>query len=47
MDKHHEIGVLLDGPRLAEMIEPRSIVAGDLRLAVELGEAEHRDVELA
>ena len=47
MDKHHNIGVLFDGPRFTEMIEPRSVVPRRLRLPVELGEAEHRDVELA
>ena len=45
--EHHQVGILLDGPRFAEVIEPRPIVAGDLGLPVELGETEHRDVEFA
>ena len=45
--EHHHVGILLDGARLPEVVEPGPVVARGLRLTVELGQAEHRDIELA
>ena len=46
VDEHDDVGVLLDGARLAKVGELRSLVGARLRVAVELGERDHRDVQL-
>ena len=47
VDEHHDVGVLLDRARLAQVAELRLVVARGFDLAIELGEAEHGHVQLA
>ena len=47
VDEHHHVGVLLDGARFAQMAELRLVVARRFDLPIELGQAQHRHVQLA
>ena len=47
VDEHHHVGILLDGARFAEVVEPRAVVTGGFRLPIQLSEAQHRDIEFA
>ena len=45
VEEHDDVGVLLDGARLAQVGEHGALVGAALRSAGELGEADHRHIE--
>ncbi len=47
VDEHHDIGVLFNGARFAEMAQPRAVLLGDFRLPIQLRQAEHWYVEFS
>src|ERR1700728_3757292 len=47
VDEHHQVGVLLEVPRLAQIRELRFLVRPRLDCAAELGERDHRHTQLA
>ena len=48
VDEHDHVGVLLDGPRLAEVAQPGTMaLLAHLHLPVQLGQAQQGDVQLA
>ena len=47
VNEHHDVGVLLDGARFAQVAELRPVVARGFDLAIELRQAQHRHVQLA
>src|ERR1700683_180840 len=47
VDEHHQVGVLLEVPRLAQVRELRFLVRARLHRAAELRERDHRHAELA
>ena len=47
VEEHHDVGVLLERARLAEVGEHRALVGPLLEAAVELGQGDHRALELA
>ena len=46
VDEHHDVGVLLDRARFAQVRELRPLVGARLGVAVELRESDDRDLEL-
>src|SRR5262249_9709063 len=47
VEQHDHVGVLLDGARLAEIAHARPIVVAALDVAVELGQSDHRQLQLS